>query len=273
MKKYLLGCLFFLVTLTACSAKTEEKSYYLNSNGNETEITYYFENDIAIKQATVSKVSYENLNVSNEEEARKALASTNEMYDNNKGISHSIEYNEDYLVEKISVDYKDIDEEDMEQLAILVGNSSGADELTPEKIDESMEGLGFKNSESKESIEKEIAEYTKTISNFSSVSVEDILGIKDEKIILYVGYKECPYCRIFAPKLLEASSDTNAEIFYLDTTTIGESPDEEEFIEELALETVPALFVIENGKKVKTFEFESSAEVTVQEMAKFLKNK
>lgn len=67
-----------------------------------------------------------------------------------------------------------------------------------------MENLGFKDSANKKSLEKEIEEYTNTIKNFIGVSVEKIKFIKNKKIVLYLGFKECPYCRIFAPKLLEA---------------------------------------------------------------------
>lgn len=112
-----------------------KKTYYINNDGSETEITYYFKNDGAFKQSTVSKVLYENLNVANEKETRKTLATTNEMYDGSKGISHSIEYNDDYVVEKISVNYNEIDKEDLKELAILVGNSANAGKLSSDKIE------------------------------------------------------------------------------------------------------------------------------------------
>ncbi|WP_211747203.1 thioredoxin family protein [Paenibacillus sp. Marseille-Q4541] len=68
---------------------------------------------------------------------------------------------------------------------------------------------------------------------------------------LYVGRPTCPVCREFLPKLERASEDTGQLVYYYNTDE-GRKQDEQEvmaLMNQLEINSVPALLYIENGKE------------------------
>ncbi|WP_454192708.1 thioredoxin family protein [Paenibacillus sp. Marseille-Q7038] len=73
----------------------------------------------------------------------------------------------------------------------------------------------------------------------------------DQSGFLYVGRPTCPVCREFMPKLEDASQSTGQTVFYYNTDE-GREQDEAKLralLDELEIESVPALLYIENGKE------------------------
>ncbi|MFI3940106.1 DUF1307 domain-containing protein [Vagococcus fluvialis] len=268
MKKYLKMILFVVVTLilVSCSQNLETKTFYLNSEGNKIQITYEFKDGKAVKQSTKNEILYKNLDIKTKEEAIKLIASTEDLY-KGSGIKHEVEYNDEYLTEKIDVDYDKLSTEDMNELVFITEGESKKN-LTKKNIKDKMINLGFSENEL-DSSQEEITKYNKIVKNFKEVSVKDIQSLEKE-IVLFVGYAECPYCRIFAPKLLEASKNENKEIYYLNTNNLSDTEEENKLLKSLNLETVPALFNYADNK-IKTFEFEDSENVSVKDIQLFFK--
>lgn len=72
-----------------------------------------------------------------------------------------------------------------------------------------------------------------------------------ESGFLYVGRPTCPFCREFMPVLENASQSTGQTVCYYNTDE-GREQDEEKLgalLDQLKIESVPALLYIENGKE------------------------
>ena len=73
----------------------------------------------------------------------------------------------------------------------------------------------------------------------------------DQSGFLYVGRPTCPVCREFKPMLEDASQITGQIVYYYNTDE-GRKQDEEKLgvlLDQLEIESVPALLYIENGEE------------------------
>lgn len=108
--------------------------------------------------------------------------------------------------------------------------------------------------------ESEIIKYENLTNDFSKVNMNEINILKthNEQFILFIGYKECPYCREFVPKLHEFMKNNNVKIYYLDTKNISEKEIDlfDTFSENINLEYVPALYKI-NGDIFEDLDIDS----------------
>lgn len=120
----------FLV-LTACSVKTETSSFQnFNDAGFDSRLVYHHQKDKVVKQTTQNTITYSFLGAKNKDEAKTAIASLTDSsaYENLKGVTYKIEYKDDRVVEKISVDYE---KADLKEVAPVVGMSASE----AEKVD------------------------------------------------------------------------------------------------------------------------------------------
>lgn len=116
---------------------------------------------------------------------------------------------------------------------------------------------------------KEYSEYT---SEFIEVSTDEIEHLIDQKesFHLYIGRENCPYCQIFVPKLYEASTQSNHDLFHLDL--LSSKNNEEEIIkfsEKYDMQYVPALIYFENGDNFNLLDIDSE-NIEVSEIEAFL---
>lgn len=272
LRKYFIFFISFIILLTGCTSKNEEKKFYLDGNGNEIEVTYLLKDDIVIEQKTISKLLYKHLNVKNAEEAEKLMKPFYEPYNNISGLKHEVKYNDDDLIENSKIDFTKLDKHSLSEVGVLFGDVDTS--MSISEITKIMKEIGF--SEKKKSpgeilnieLENEMNLYSKLVEDFNKTSIEELTNKKD-KYLLFVGFKECPYCRLFVPKLHTAVTNNTSDIFYLDTTTIKDTKIENEFIKMLNLEAVPALYIIEK-ENIKKFEFKSSEDVEIKEISNFI---
>lgn len=125
LKKIILSILAILAVtgLVACSSTTktdgdsssnktskeEVTSFQLfDEVGFDSRLTYYHENDTVSKQTTENIVTYSYLEASTKEEAKEIYEANKPNYDY-EGVTSSVEFLEDRLVEKLSIDYKKAD--------------------------------------------------------------------------------------------------------------------------------------------------------------------
>ena len=74
---------------------------------------------------------------------------------------------------------------------------------------------------------------------------------KDNPLIIYLGFNECPYCRAFLPKFNHLAKEFGAEINYYNTSERAKDDNFEQVVSFFNVETVPHAFIVKQGKVVK----------------------
>lgn len=85
-----------------------------------------------------------------------------------------------------------------------------------------------------------------------------------EPFILYLGFDECPYCKVFSPKINQLASELDVTLHYYNTHTF----DATALADKLGIETVPHAFIIKDGKPVEFVNQNSD----MQELEDFLRD-
>lgn len=98
--------------------------------------------------------------------------------------------------------------------------------------------------------------YMNNVSHLTSVDSEHVNKmISDKKaIILFVGYKECPYCRHFSKTLNQFQYDTHSKIYYYDLDKSEDNRNDKKLTKFLGLKYVPAIFLIRQGRIVVRYD-------------------
>jgi uncharacterized lipoprotein YehR (DUF1307 family) len=90
----------------AASNTPEEKATFFNAvNGVEIKVTYYYKGDVVLRQDVDNKMTYASAGVSNKEEAQRRFEQISNAYKNTAGVTETINYQDDYVTENITVDY------------------------------------------------------------------------------------------------------------------------------------------------------------------------
>lgn len=95
-------------------------------------------------------------------------------------------------------------------------------------------------------------QYLDNIKNVSPISANNLIQkIKaKDSFIVFIGYKECPYCRKFSPTLKNFLSQSDKKIFYLDLDQF-DSPETADSFQEIVKDTnlkyTPTVERISNG--------------------------
>ncbi|KAB8139237.1 DUF1307 domain-containing protein [Gracilibacillus oryzae] len=91
----------------------------MEQNGATSTLTYYAQGDKVIEQTAESVLTYASIGLTGPEEAEAQFAEAVAGYQNVEGVTHSIDYQEDKLIESTKVNY---DTADPEQIAQLTGS-------------------------------------------------------------------------------------------------------------------------------------------------------
>ena len=105
-----------LVFMVGCNSSVEKKGFISETEGYNSEITYYYKGDDVTRQTTKNLVSYEYLDATDAEGAEATLEPYASQYRDVKGIDYSIDYEKDPVVEKIIITYADIDYEQVKNI-------------------------------------------------------------------------------------------------------------------------------------------------------------
>ncbi|HPR80859.1 MAG TPA: DUF1307 domain-containing protein [Enterococcus sp.] len=105
-----------LVFMVGCNSSEEKKGFISETEGYNSEITYYYKGDDVSRQTTKNLVSYEYLDATDAEGAEATLEPYASQYRDVKGIDYSIDYEKDPVVEKIIITYADIDYEQVKNI-------------------------------------------------------------------------------------------------------------------------------------------------------------
>lgn len=105
-----------LVFMVGCNSSVEKKGFISETEGYNSEITYYYKGDDVSRQTTKDLVSYEYLDATDAEGAEATLEPYASQYRDVKGIDYSIDYEKDPVVEEIIITYADIDYEQVKNI-------------------------------------------------------------------------------------------------------------------------------------------------------------
>lgn len=115
MKRHLKRLLFLSVVffLSACSFwEMEEatRTFYIEEEGIQSTLVYTYRGDEVLKQSTENIVQYETFGIETKEDAEEFFSLfVNHELENIHGITYSIDYQENQLTEKITIDYEEVD--------------------------------------------------------------------------------------------------------------------------------------------------------------------
>ncbi|WP_171030784.1 conjugal transfer protein TraF [Pediococcus stilesii] len=112
-------------------------------------------------------------------------------------------------------------------------------------------------------------QYLSNVANLTPINGETLFEKLDsnEQFYLYVGYKECEYCRAFSPVLSKLSNDTSIPIYYFDLDQSFTPEMIEKVMDylqnKLQMTGTPTVAYYNNGSLSKTF---AGSNVTEQEL-------
>lgn len=117
MKKFknlvkVLSLFLVLVFAVSCSSKEanlKTKTFVLEKNGANSEITYYYDGDIVKKQTANNVIPYASIGVKTKEEAEKFINGYVGQYNGVKGIEYKGEHKDNSYYETLTVDYENLD--------------------------------------------------------------------------------------------------------------------------------------------------------------------
>lgn len=119
MKKMMkFGILVIILGIvTGCSFTGKEKSatYMLEDEGIKTTITLKAKGDKVIEQTVINELSYEALQLT-KEEAQAQFDPIAEQFEGLVGVEENVVYNEDGLVETLTIDFKKADLREVSKL-------------------------------------------------------------------------------------------------------------------------------------------------------------
>ncbi|WP_419893102.1 YehR family lipoprotein [Oceanobacillus kimchii] len=143
------GLLFIAVAMFALVACNSEETvkYQAEEDGILITLTYTAEDDKVVKQVSESEIEYRALGVTTKEEAEELLAPLAEDYQNVDGLTHEIDYQDDKVVEKVTVDYNEADASEIAELEGSMFEGDPSEGISLEKSIELIESQGFKKVE------------------------------------------------------------------------------------------------------------------------------
>ncbi|EPH72686.1 hypothetical protein D929_01906 [Enterococcus faecalis 02-MB-P-10] len=145
MKKMLRVYLIFIgvLFLASCGAKTETMTFVGSPQaGIDSTITYTYKGDKVLTQTARNVISYDSLGMSREE-ARETLDPLSSQYKDVKGINYNMTYEDKQAVEKLTIDYEDLDYDKAAKVdgIQIEGNSSKG--ISMKKSQELVESQGY----------------------------------------------------------------------------------------------------------------------------------
>ncbi|HEP1232399.1 TPA: thioredoxin [Streptococcus pyogenes] len=87
--------------------------------------------------------------------------------------------------------------------------------------------------------------FEEIVANFIPSSVAEVTSAiaSGKDMIVFLGRSSCPYCRRFAPKLAQVATDSQKDVYFVDSENAADAAELAAFRENYQLVTVPALLV------------------------------
>ena len=112
-----LGATLLMAALVGCDNNKEDvKTFNNRINGVDLTYTYHYKDDIVTRQDADNTIPYKALGVSNEAQARKIIDPVSAAYRSIKGVTHSVDYQENVAQEHLSIDFNQVNISELCQL-------------------------------------------------------------------------------------------------------------------------------------------------------------
>ena len=135
MKRYYKLYQFFLLAfLVGCSEKEGSKVYVKKQPGVQMEITLYYKGDVVTKQTAKNIITYSELKTT-KEAFKKQAEKFGEKLKGIKGLEDKVDYQDNFAVETVTVDYSVAD---INELKGLPWPSSGDKKVSLKKTEEKL---------------------------------------------------------------------------------------------------------------------------------------
>lgn len=89
---------------------------------------------------------------------------------------------------------------------------------------------------------------------------ELLVSTNNTPAIVYLGFDECPFCKVFSPKINQLASELGVEIHYYNTKERGNDATFADAMQLYNVDTVPHAFIVEDVKVASKVNHESSME-------------
>lgn len=80
----------------------------------------------------------------------------------------------------------------------------------------------------------------------------------DQPAIIYLGYDDCPFCKVFSPKINHLASEYGVEIYYYNTHERGDDATFANAVQVYNVDTVPHAFIVEDARPGSKINHEST---------------
>ncbi|MEI3606356.1 YehR family protein [Pseudogracilibacillus sp. SE30717A] len=119
MKKWIMFGLTILLsfTLVACNSKENIVTLQTEQDGVISELTYKANGDKVTEQTAKNVLPYESIGVTTSEEAKEVLDDLIVGYDDTEGVTHNMDYQDDKVIETLTIDYETADLNEVNKLS------------------------------------------------------------------------------------------------------------------------------------------------------------
>lgn len=85
-----------------------------------------------------------------------------------------------------------------------------------------------------------------------------LTATNDRPAIIYLGFDDCPFCKVFSPKINHLASEYGVEIHYYNTHERGDDVTFANAMQVYNVDTVPHAFIVEGARPGKKINHEST---------------
>lgn len=146
LKKFgvILTTALLAVVLSGCGDKEESKTFEWSDGKTDLSLTYYYKNDVVLRQTAKNTLHYAGLGVANKEEAMQRLGPISEKYKSIKGVEESLDYQDTYATETLTVDYTVVDRDALQQVQGAEFTGDVKEGISMSKSEALLKARGFK---------------------------------------------------------------------------------------------------------------------------------
>ena len=134
-----------LLGVSGCEEKEQSKSFQWSGQGTEMTLTYYYKDDKVLRQTANNKFDYAAVGVKSKEEAKSILGPISQKYQNIKGITEKVDYQDTYALETLNVDYSTVNFADLNALQGAEFTGEVKDGISMKKSEALLKARGFKD--------------------------------------------------------------------------------------------------------------------------------
>ncbi|SFQ96154.1 MULTISPECIES: YehR family lipoprotein [unclassified Enterobacter] len=146
IKKYaaILFASVLVIAVSACGDKEESKTFEWSDGKTDLSLTYYYKNDVVLRQTAKNTLHYAGLGVANKEEAMQRLGPISEKYKSIKGVEESLDYSDTYATETLKVDYSVVDRDALQKIQGAEFTGDVKEGISMSKSEALLKSRGFK---------------------------------------------------------------------------------------------------------------------------------